>query len=371
VASEAAGEVVGAVLEAQGPGPDLVVLTVTRHHAGALEDIGATVDAALRPRAIVGAAAESVVAAGTQIEEGPGISLWAGRLGDVADVAVGAHRGSDDGWRFTGWPAAVDFEPGALLLLADPYTFPVTEFLQLVEASHPGLPVVGGLTSGGLGPGASRLLLGRRVASAGAVGILLSAEAHLEPLVSQGCQPYGRTLTVTRSEGNVVGALAGQPALDCLVEQARAALTPEQVAAIGTSGVHLGRLVDERVVDPGPGDLLVRTVVGVDRSSRAIALDDRVPLGSTVRFCRRDATTARADLLRLLDDGGADGALAFLCVSRGGRYFPPSRRDTATIERSLGPVPVGGMLSGGEIGPVGGRNFALTNSATLALFREP
>ena len=39
VTSEAIGEVVGAVLEAIGERPDLVMVTVTRSHAGALEDI--------------------------------------------------------------------------------------------------------------------------------------------------------------------------------------------------------------------------------------------------------------------------------------------------------------------------------------------
>ena len=370
VASEAVGEVIGAVLERLGERPDVVLVTVTRHHAGALEDIGATIEAALHPLAIAGGAAESVVGTGTEVEDTPAISLWAGRVGPLLEVAVDAHRMTDDSWRFVGWPVTVDFEPSALVLFCDPFTFPTGEFLRRLDESLPGLPVLGGQASAGRGPGGTRLLAGRRVTSAGAAGVLFGGGVEIEPLVSQGCRPYGHTLTVTGAEGNVVYALAGRPALQVLVEQSRGALDASEIAGIGANGLYLGRLIDERIVDPGPGDFLVRTVVGVDRSSGALALEDQVPLGSTVRFCLRDATTSHDDLRDLLYGRDAGAALAFVCTGRGSRLFDASHRDAATMERALGPVPVGGMFSAGEIGPIGGRSFLLTNSAILALLRE-
>ncbi len=72
VTSQATGEVVGAVLEEVGERPDLVVVTVTRPHAGALEDVVATVDAVLHPLGLIGCAAESVVGRGAEVEELPG-----------------------------------------------------------------------------------------------------------------------------------------------------------------------------------------------------------------------------------------------------------------------------------------------------------
>ena len=64
IASQATGEVTGAVLEAIGDYPDLVVVTATPPHAGALEDIAGTVSAVLRPLAMVGGAVESAVGTG-------------------------------------------------------------------------------------------------------------------------------------------------------------------------------------------------------------------------------------------------------------------------------------------------------------------
>ena len=57
----ATGEVIGSVLVSIGERPDLVVVTVTRPHAGALEDVVTTVTALLHPLALIGCAAESMV----------------------------------------------------------------------------------------------------------------------------------------------------------------------------------------------------------------------------------------------------------------------------------------------------------------------
>ena len=79
------------MLESLGERPDLVVVTATRPHAGALPDIVATVAAVLHPLALVGCAAESVVGTGHEIEETPAISLWAGRVGPLAPRACERH----------------------------------------------------------------------------------------------------------------------------------------------------------------------------------------------------------------------------------------------------------------------------------------
>lgn len=370
VASHAVGEVVGAVLEIVGDRPDLVVVTVTRPHAGALEDIVATVEAALHPLATLGAAAESVVGRGIEVEETPAISLWAGRVGPLLPVELTAVRLADDTWHFGGWPESVDFDPSAVLAVADPFTFPMPEFLGWLAEGRPGLSVIGGYASGARGPGGSRLALGSRVLDSGAAMVLLGSGVEVEPVVSQGCQPYGRLLTVTRSDRNIVYEVAGKPAMECLVDQITEGLRPADVAGIEGNGLYIGRLVDEHVTQPGPGDFLVRSVVGVDRSTGAVAVEDRVPLGSTIQFHIRDAETAAHDLSALLRSRQADAGLLFLCNGRGTRLFDVNDHDARAVERLLGPVPVAGLFAAGEFGPIGGTNFVHSFSAAMALFRE-
>jgi small ligand-binding sensory domain FIST len=370
VASHAIGEVTGEVLETIGDRPDLVVVTVTRAHGGALEDIVATVTAALHPLAIIGCSAESVVGTGREIEETPGISLWAGRVGPLIQVILSATRLADDSWHFAGWPEHIGVEPSALMLVADPFTFPAEEFIQWLQEVRPDIPVIGGNASGGRGPGGSRLVVGDRVVTAGATGVLIGSGVEVEPVVSQGCRPYGRLLTVTRSDRNVIYDVAGVPAMECMVDQIKDSLQPNEVADIESNGLFVGRLINEHLGEPGPGDYLIRNVVGVDRATGAIAVDDRVPLGSTVRFHVRDAITAHDELRVLLQDRNAAAALMFTCNGRGARLFDDAHHDAGLIQRSLGPVPLGGFFAAGEFGPVGGQNFIHTFTASIALLRE-
>ncbi len=271
VASQATGEVVGAVLESIGERPDLVMLTATRPHAGALEDIARTVDAVLHPLAMFGCAAESVVGTAHEIEETPAIALWAGRTGPLTQFHLHATRLADDSWSFAGWPGQVGFEPSAVLLAADPFTFPAEEFLTWLDRTTPGVPAIGGITSGGRGPGGSRLVVGDRVVTSGATGILLGGGVDVEAVVAQGCRAYGHPLTVTRSDRNVIYEVAGVPAMECLVDQIKSSLGAVDIAGIESNGLLMGRLIDEHVGEPGPGDYLIRNVVGVDRSTGSVA----------------------------------------------------------------------------------------------------
>jgi small ligand-binding sensory domain FIST len=370
IAAQATGEVAGSVLESIGDRPDLVVVNATRPHAGALEDIAATLAAVLHPLAIVGCAAESVLGRGAEVEETPALSLWAGRVGPLLQLSLGATRLSDDEWHFEGWPDHIALEPRALVLIGDPFTFPTEEFLSWFGERMPGVPVVGGNASAGRGPGASRLVVGDRVVTRGATAVLLGPGVAVETVLSQGCRPYGRLLTVTRSDRNIIYEIAGKPAMERMVDEIKDGLEPIDVAGIEANGLFVGRLVDDRISEPGPGDFLVRNVVGVDRSSGAVAVNDRVPLGATIRFHLRDAESAHRDLQVLLHGRQASAALMFSCNGRGSRMFDTANHDVRTFEREVGPAPLGGFFAAGEIGPVGGSNFLHSFSSSIALFRE-
>ncbi len=370
VTSQALGEVVGSVLEQIGDRPDLVLVTVTRPHAGALEDVISTIDAVLHPLALIGCAAEGVVGPGAEVEELPAISLWAGRVGPLLSLELSAVQLADDSWHFDGLPERLGFTPTALLVLADPFTFPAPEFCAHLEEIRPGLPVIGGYASGASGPGGTRLALGDRILPTGAAAIVIGPAVEVIPVVSQGCRPFGRLLTVTRSEGNLVQEIAGRPAMECMINEISEHLDRSDISAIDGDGLLIGRCVDTRILDPGPGDLVFRALLGANRAIGALAVDGPVPLGSTIRFAVRDARTAGADLTAALSTEQADAALLFTCSGRGTRMFDVPHHDAISIRRSLGSVPLAGMFAAGEFGPVGGSNFVHSFAASLALFRS-
>ncbi|HZQ84608.1 MAG TPA: FIST N-terminal domain-containing protein [Acidimicrobiales bacterium] len=364
ITAHAVGEVAGAVLESVGAEPDLAVLFVTPPHAGALEDAARAVRSIVEPRALIGCAAESVIGDGREIEEGPAVSLWAGRVGDLVPVRLTARPGEP--FAVEGWPHDIPFEPSALVLLADPFSFPVEVLYQWLDEHHPGLPVLGGNASAARGPGGNRLALDDRVTVDGAVGVLLGPGVGVASLVSQGCRPIGQPLVVTKAERNIVYELGGQPAYERLMEIARGGLSEDEVRMVN-EGLFMGLVIDEHRLEFGPGDFLVRNVMGFDPENGAIAVNDLVTIGTTAQFHVRDAVTADEELRRLLAGREADAALVFTCNGRGKRLFRTAHHDAALVDEALDGAPAAGLFCQGEFGPVGGRNFVHGFTASIAL----
>lgn len=367
VTAQAVGEAVGQVLEELGPEPDLALLFVTPPHAGALEDAASAVAATLEPLTLVGCAAVSVVGTGREVEHEPGVSLWAGRFGPVAPVRLEAHRLGPT-MDIVGWPDDLHFQPQALVLIADPFSFPVESFYEELEGRHGRLPVIGGNASAARGPGGNRLVLGGRVFTSGAVGAFIGPGVAVETVVSQGCRPIGQPYVVTRADGNVVHELGGEPALQRLIAMANSGM-PEEDLALINQGLHVGQVIDEHKLDFTRGDFLVRNVIGADQERAAIAVNDVVEVGTTVQFHVRDANTADEDLRHLLGARDADGALLFTCNGRGAQLFGTPDHDAAVMDDSVG-APTGGFFAAGEFGPIGGRNFVHGFTASVALLRD-
>ncbi len=369
--AHAVGEVTGAVLETIGERPDFAAVFVTPPHAGALEDVMRTVEEVLHPLVALGCAAESVLGPHREVEQDAAVTLLAGHVGPLVPLELDAFPSdSGDGLVLRGWPGEIPFTPEALVLVGDPYSFPAESFLAWVDANHRGLRVVGGMASAARGPGGNRLALGTRVRTGGAVGAFLGPGAEVATLVSQGCRPFGDPLAVTKAEHNLIYELAGRPALEQVLSQARDSLSEEEVVLLETGGLHLGRVIDEHQEHFGRGDFLVRNVVGADRSSGAIAVGDAMALGTTVQFHLRDAATADEDLHALVAACRADAALVFTCNGRGTRLFGAPHHDVRVLTEHLGAVPMAGFFAAGELGPVGGRNFVHGFTASVALLRE-
>ncbi len=366
-AAVATGDVVGRVLEGLGDAdvpPDLAMVFVTPAHASALEEIVATVNATLRPAAMLGCAAISVVGGEREVERGPAVSLWAGRTGPVTPFHLSAAN-SADGLAITGWPESIPDDASALLLIPDPFSFPTDELLRRLEQDRPGMPVVGGMASAARAPGGNRLVIDDQVVTAGAVGAFLGPEEEVTTVVSQGCRPVGTPFVVTRAEHNIVYELAGRSAVERLQEVA-AALS-DQDRELLADMVQIGRVIDERKLDFGPGDFLVRQVVGADPNSGALRVGDIVEVGSTAQFQVRDAGSADQDLRRMVGGHTAQAALVFTCNGRGTHLFPEPHHDARVVSESLGAPPVAGMFCAGELGPIGGHNFMHGFTASVVL----
>jgi small ligand-binding sensory domain FIST len=361
-----------------GP-PDLAVLFFSVHHLDNAEEIVASVRERLAPRCLLGCVGDSIVGNDREIERGPALSLWGAKWARPVEMET-FHlvlERTSEGASLLGWPdALVEAQPkqSAILLLGDPFTLPVDFFLEQLNESHPGLPVLGGMASGIREPGQSRLLRDGAVHSDGGVGVLLQGEIGLRTIVSQGCRPIGKHMVITKADANIIEGLGGKAPLAQLQQLWEELSREEQ--QLFQQGLHIGRVINEYQGEFQRGDFLVRNVLGLDRSSGALAITERVRVGQTVQFHVRDAATADEDLHALLrqDVKGHErrpgGALLFTCNGRGTRLFPEAHHDTGVLRQEAGPIPVAGFFAQGELGPVGGQNFIHGFTASIALFEE-
>ncbi|HYP47720.1 MAG TPA: FIST N-terminal domain-containing protein, partial [Thermoleophilaceae bacterium] len=227
--------------------------------ASELEEGARMVRERLRPRAMIGCGAQGVLAAGREVEGG-GVAVWAASLGDGhAEPFRLEASPAGSGIALSGVPNLDQAD--AVLLLVDPYGFPVEPLLGYLREARPGVPVLGGLASAG--PGAA-LVRDEDVRPGGAVGAVLRG-VRVVPCVSQGARPVGPEMAITAGEGNVIHELASRPALD-RVRDAVAELHPAE-QALAASGLLLGVVVDPNKPDYERGDFLIRGITGADEES--------------------------------------------------------------------------------------------------------
>jgi small ligand-binding sensory domain FIST len=351
---------------------DLAVVFASAPHLGHAKPLLDRVHANLSPAHLIGCGAGGVVAAGRELEGGPGAAVWAMAAsgGELATHHLTVKQDGGPGTeRLAGLP-----EPealgDALLVLADPFTFSADALLEVLNSQRPGLPVLGGLASAAAA-GSATLFRDGEVLDSGAVACSL-AGIELVPCVSQGATPVGPEMTVTASDGNLIAELASRPAIERLREALGELDSDDR--RLATEGLMLGLVIDENQPEYRRGDFLVRPIVGADPDAGTLTVGARVRIGQTVRMHVRDGATADADLREALraqalalGEQGAAGSLLFTCNGRGSHMFDVPDHDATAIEDALG-APAAGFFCAGEIGPVGGSNFLHGFTATLAVF---
>jgi len=354
--------------------PDLAVVFASGSHLAAPEALLEGVHGALGPRALVGCGAGGVLGASRELESGTAVAVWASVFGGAGEASAFHASASGEGpdGQLEGLPE-LEGATGAIVL-SDPYSFPTDAALSEFAERSPTVPVLGGIASARTEEGTGALFFGDQVCEEGAVGVTLRGVEML-PCVSQGAAPFGREVTITAAEGNVIHELAGRPALE-MVERIVAELPPRERALVA-AGLLIGIVIDSGKPEYEQGDFLVRGVLGADPASGSLVVGAAVREGQVLRLQARDAKSADEDLrraLRLRTEAlagkPAAGALVFSCNGRGRAMFGTPDHDAALVDRELGGAPAAGFFAAGEIGPVGARSFLHGFTATVAVFPE-
>ncbi len=372
-AAEAAGEAAREARQGLDTAAiDLAFLFLSPEHRWQADEALAAVERELSPRHLLGCVAQGVLGRDTELETGPGASVWAASLPEAEiETFHSVALNTDDGVAVSGFPIL----DGADLVtfFVDPFTFPASGFLSKLNKEEDAAPLVGGLAAGSGEPDTQALFLDGEILTEGAVGAVLRG-VPVRTVVSQGCAPIGRDAVITSAEGNVVFELAGEPALERLKTDL-GTLTDEQQQLAASGGVLAGLVIDENRSEYRRGDYLMRGLLGMDEETGALAIGEPVRVGQTLRFHVRDARSADEDLRENLsgaiDGDRVAGALLFTCNGRGTNMFPDPDHDARAVGEALNSEhALAGFFCAGEIGPVGGKPFLHGFTATLAVFLQ-
>lgn len=359
LAAHAVGEVAGTILENLAGAPiDLLVVFIDSVHTGAVEDMSAALRELLSPSTMIGSTASGVLERNAEVEDRSALAVWAASgLSAVPFRIEPGEVAPRSGWSVVPHDHAV--------VLADPFSSPALDMLDAAKNEAPHLKINGGLASAARGPSGNRLLLDDAVFDSGAIGVALDG-VPMRSVVSQGCRPIGEPFTVTGVAGNVITELASQRPMDVLRRIADTASDADKALLAG--GLHVGLAIDEGQHEHTRGDFLIRSVMGADPDTGAIAIGANAEVGTTIQFQVRDASTATDDLIDMLAERNATAALTFTCNGRGEHLFGRSGHDAELVHELTGSRATSGMFCAGEFGPVRSENHLHGFTASTLLF---
>jgi len=355
---------------------DVAIAFVSAAYGSAIERLPQMLRPHLGDCLLLGCNAGGLIGGGSEEEEEPGVALLCGRLPDA--VLTGIHleqatlpplsASRENWWRL------LDLDPeseASFLLLADPATLDAEACARGLDRAFPGSTVIGGLTSGVLDPGASRLFTQSQVHRSGALLLALSGNVVIDSVLAQGCRPVGDPLFVTACEGNLISELDGRPPKELLSAIYETLDEPDR-ARFGDA-LCIGLALPGPRQTIGAGDFLMRNVLGLDPDNGALWIGSRIAPNAIVQFHLRDGQAASDELeerlaLSLAGDLAPSAALLFACVGRGRNLFGVSGHDSGTLRRLID-IPVAGMFSAGEIAPVQGATFVHGYSSVFGLIR--
>lgn len=289
----------------------------------------------------VGTSSVGVIGRAVAAQDQPGLSLLVGQL---PEGSFQVFSGRDRLPNTLGTDADTE-QPYFAVVHADPLTPDMADLVADMATK-----VSSGFLTGGLALARGQApMIANGALHGGISGVAFNESVAIATRLTQGCCAIGDTCVVTACEQNVITEIDGRPALDAFLD------------AAGTSlGQDLRRAA--RYILPGLGvpgrneaEFRVRNVIGLDPGNGLLAINDTVDVGQRLRFYRRDADCARADMQRMLDElrdeleAPPQAALYVSCAARGSHMFGDDNVEAAMLEDAFPGLPVAGFFAGGEI----------------------
>jgi small ligand-binding sensory domain FIST len=361
--------------------PDLAMAFVSPGLAGDVASLIRKLEEQFPSAYIIGCTAGGVIGGGEEEEHVPALSLTCANLPgvDVIPIYTDGLDLPDGDAPPQAWRDCLGIREGIdphFVIMADPFSPWVNDFIEGLDYVWPDSVKVGGIASGGKKCGENALFTETQVHHKGVVAVALSGNIAVSTAVAQGCRPIGEALRITDCETNVLMEVEGERPLHYL-QRLSATLSEEDRELMSNSlfvGIDTDPFPDEECI--GPGDYIIRNLIGIDKNVGALVVNENLHVGRTVQFHVRDKVASAEDLKDTLsrcigqpDYTQPEGALLFSCMGRGEQLYGVGGHDSGRFRETVGEVPLGGFFCNGEIGPVGGTTYIHGYTSAFGLFR--
>ncbi len=356
---------------------DLVLVFFTVDHLPSWQKLTAALRRIARTGEIVGSSAAGVLTTDGEIEGSAGLAVLVLASDDVHASPFLCRplraRESEAGAEMArSLPAGAE---SLLVAFADAYNVQPQALFRGIEESRGFVPLVGAGSSENGTQGKTFQLYRESMTTNAVCGFSLSGAFASSIGITQGCRPVSAPMTITRAEGNFIFEIDHRPAFEVFAGIIKGPLREDLGRALAY--VFAGLPVDRRKNSVGPGEYLVRNIVGVDAEKGALAVAEEIFEGERMLFTLRDGERAREDLSQMVERqaeslAGKRPSLGFYfnCCARGRSLYGMDGIDTAYIRRSLGDFPLIGLFGSFELGPLGEKNHLFAYTGVLALITD-
>jgi hypothetical protein len=216
---------------------------------------------------------------------------------------------------------------------------------------------------------------GKRVLTDSIVAVAFEGQFGFGTGTACGWFPVGIAKKVTRSVGNVVYELDGQPALQAY--ERFLGKHAERLPAVGVE-YPLG-LLDSDAEAEGDGYFLCRATMGVDRQAGAIVFAGDVPEGSFVKMtigneediikaAKQAAQAAMGKLRKDIPEIQPKAIFLYSCMARKIVLGTRTDEEILAVQEAVGKdVPIIGFYTYGEYAPIGERENSCFHNETATL----
>ena len=182
--------------------------------------------------------------------------------------------------------------------------------------------------------------------------VLNEEKIELHGMAISGWKPMGITRTVTKSEGNLIYTIDGQPALEIYLRLLgkEKSSADDQSSFFDSIGVHYPFQIERDGREPK-----MCSPIGYDKEKKALMCESEVPQGSNFRFSSPpdfeilDTIITKANELKSESHADADALLVFSCAGRLSTLGPIAKLENEGLQKVWN-VPMAGFYTYGEFG---------------------